>query len=225
MGKITVLAKSEEAFRDRQEAGRFLGRALGRVRGKDVVVLGIPRGGLVVAREAASILGADLDMILSRKLGSPRNPELAIGAISETGRVFLDETIVAHTGAGEAYIKEEAKRQSAEIGRRSGIFRKVLPKVPLSGKTAIIVDDGLATGATMQAALFTARQEKPSKLIAAVPVASDEALDRIAGYCDEVICLRLPSFFGAVGSFYSSFGQTTDEEVVKILEEESARRK
>ena len=225
MGKITILARSEKAFRDRKEAGRLLGETLRSVQGKNMVVLGIPRGGLVVAKETAIILGADLDIVLSRKLGAPNNPELAIGAISETGKIFLDDAIAAQVGADEAYVKKEAERQSVEIERRSKIFRKILPKVPIKDRTVIIVDDGLATGATMQAALWAVRQEKPSELIAGIPVASGEAVDKIADYCDEVICLRLPSVFGAVGAFYSNFGQTTDDEVIVILEEESARRR
>jgi len=220
-----ILSNSAEPFRDREEAGRLLGAELQRFRGHDAVVLGIPRGGVVVAREVASLLGSRLDIVLSRKLGAPHNPELAIGAISETGKVFLDDSIVSHTGAGRDYIKEEAGHQASEIRRRAQVFRKVLPKVSLEGKTVIIVDDGLATGATMQASLWAARQERPKRLIAAVPVASAEAVMRISGYCDEIIILRLPDFFGAVGQFYLDFNQTTDEEVIDILKEEAGRTK
>lgn len=227
MGKINILSRSDEAFRDRKEAGRLLGEALYSLdlpQGDRTVVLGIPRGGVVVAKEAADILKASLDIVLSRKLGAPRNPELAIGAISEAGEVFLDQWIVSSTGADKKYIAEEAKHQSAEIVRRSKIFRKILPKTPLEQKTVIIVDDGLATGATMQASLWAARQEKPERLICACPVASREAVERIADYCDEAVCLRLPDFFGAVGQFYSSFGQTTDAEVAGILKEEFTKQ-
>ncbi len=219
MGKITILSKSDEPFRDRREAGRLLGAALQPMGGGRTAVLGIPRGGVVVAKEAANILKVDLDIVLSRKLGAPGNPELAIGAISEAGKIFLDDSIVSHVGASKEYIEKEAKRQSAEIRRRSEIFRKILPKVSLRQKTVIIVDDGLATGATMRSSLWATRQEKPARLVAAVPVASREAVDRIADYCDEVICLRLPPFFGAVGEFYVNFSQTTDEEVIDILKE------
>ena len=218
MGKITILSDSGEAFRDRKEAGSLLGAALADLKGARTVVLGIPRGGVIVASRAALFLKADLDIVLSRKLGAPHNPELAIGSIAENGKIFLDDSIVSHTGADEAYIQREAKHQSNEIARREKIFRKILAKTSLERKTAIIVDDGLATGATMQASLWAARQEKPSKLIAAVPVASREAIDRIAGYCDEVICLRCPDFFEAVGQFYVNFDQTTDEEVAAILQ-------
>ena len=218
MGRITILSDSAEAFRDRKEAGSLLGVALADLKGARTVVLGIPRGGVIVAREAALFLKADLDIVLSRKLGAPHNPELAIGAITENGKIFLDDSIVSHTGADETYIKKETKHQSDEMVRREKIFRKILPKTSLERKTVIIVDDGLATGATMQASLWAARQEKPSKLIAALPVASREAIDRIADYCDEVICLRCPDFFEAVGQFYINFDQTTDEEVAAILQ-------
>jgi len=217
MGKITILSRSDEPFRDREEAGRLLGTALKDLRGAETIVLGIPRGGVVVAKEIAAALNAGLDIVLSRKLGAPRNPELAIGAISEDGKVFLDGGIASHTGAGEEYIEEETKRQALEIERRAAAFRKVLPKAVLKGKTVIISDDGLATGATMQASCWAARREKPAKLIVAVPVASGEAVERIAGSCDEIIVCRLPYLFGAVGQFYSDFGQVSDEEVVGIL--------
>ena len=223
--KINILSKSDEAFHDREEAGRLLGVALQYLHGAQTVVLGIPRGGVVVAREASSLLKAELDIVLSRKLGAPHNPELAVGAISESGKIFLEDSIASSVGANAAYVKVEARRQLAEIKRRAEMFRKVLPKSALERKTVIIVDDGLATGATMQASLWAARQEKPAKLIAAIPVASSEAIDRIADYGDEVVCLRLPDFFGAVGQFYVEFGQTTDEEVIEILKEEFTNRK
>ena len=224
VGKIKILSNSDEVFHDRKEAGRLLGSSLRSLKDAQTVVLGIPRGGVVVAREVSGLLKAGLDIVLSRKLGAPHNPELAIGAISETGKMFLDDSIAWHAGADKEYIDKEAKHQFSEIKRRAEIFRKALPKASLEWKTVIIVDDGLATGATMQASLWAARQEKPSKLIVAIPVASGEAIDRIADYCDEVICLRLPEFFGAVGQFYSSFDQTTDEEVISILKEEFTKR-
>ena len=202
----------------------MLAAAMEGLKSAGTVVLGIPRGGVVVAREVSDLLDASLDIFLSRKLGAPNNPELAIGAISENGKIFLDDSIVLCAGADKEYIDTEAKHQSAEIKRRSEIFRKILPKAILKSKTVIIVDDGLATGATMQVSLWAACREKPKRLIAAVPVASSEAIDRITGYCDEVICLRLPDIFGAVGQFYSQFDQITDEEVMNILKEEFTKR-
>ena len=212
------------AFRGRREAGRLLGEALRDFKGSGTVILGILRGGVVVAREAANILGADLDIVLSRKLRAPHNPELAIGAIAEDGRIFLDSAIASGSGASEDYISKEAAHQKAEIERRAGIFRKILPKHRLKDKTVIMVDDGLATGATMLASLQAARSERPSKLVAALPVGSREAVDRIEGACDEVICLRMPDSFGAVGQFYDNFDQTDDPEVIAILKEEAKKK-
>ena len=214
---ITIILHSDEPFRNREEAGSLLAGALNGLGGAGTVVLGIPRGGVVVASQLSRILKANLDIVLSHKLGAPHNPELAIGAIGESGKVFLDKSIASLTGSDEAYLEAEAKRQSAEIKRRAEAFRKILPKRELKARTVIITDDGVATGATMQAALWAARQEKPKRLIAACPVASSEAIERIEGYCDEVIVYRLPDFFGAVGQFYRDFGQTTDEEVMAIL--------
>lgn len=222
---INIVSHSDEPFKGRKEAGSLLAEALKGLGGAGTVVLGIPRGGVVVAKELNRILNARLDIVLSHKLGAPRNPELAVGAISESGKVFLDGRITSLTGSDEAYIKAEAKRQGLEIKRRAEIFRKILPKADLKGKTGIITDDGVATGATMQAALWAARQEKPKRLIAACPVASSEAVERIEGYCDEVIVYRLPDFFGAVGQFYKDFGQTTDEEVMAILKAEASTRR
>lgn len=220
---ITIILHSDEPFRNREEAGSLLAGALNGLGGAGTVVLGIPRGGVVVASQLSRILKANLDIVLSHKLGAPHNPELAIGAIGESGKVFLDKSIASLTGSDEAYLEAEAKRQSAEIKRRAEAFRKILPKRELKARTVIITDDGVATGATMQAALWAARQEKPKRLIAACPVASSEAIERIEGYCDEVIVYRLPDFFGAVGQFYRDFGQTTDEEVMAILKAEAEK--
>lgn len=220
---ITIISHSDEPFRDRKEAGLLLSEALSDFAGSGTVVLGIPRGGAVVAKELSRALEAKLDIVLSHKLGAPHNPELAIGAISESGELFLDKRIVSLTGSDETYLKAEAKRQALEIKRRAGIFRSILPKIILKNRSVIITDDGLATGATMQAALWAARQEKPKRLIAACPVASSEAAERIESYCDEVVIYRLPDFFGAVGQFYKDFGQTTDEEVMTILKEEAGK--
>lgn len=224
MAKVSILSRTSAPFRDRDEAGVLLGAALGRFQGDETVVLGIPRGGVIVAAQAARALKAGLDIALSRKLGAPGNPELAIGAISESGEVFLDEAIAAHALASREYIDKETAQQSSEIKRRAGTFRKILPKVSLAGKTVILVDDGLATGATMAASLAAARREAPKRLVAAVPVASAEAIEKIADYCDEVVVLRLPEFFAAVGEFYRDFGQTDDEEVAGLLRREALRR-
>ena len=164
--------------------------------------------------------------MLSRKLGAPGNPEFAIGAISEDGKLFLGEAIRERMGDYQdllGYVEREREKQYAEIAKRIARYRDVRPKVPLKGKVVIVTDDGIATGATMQASLWSARREEPEKLIAAAPVASLDAMERIADDADEAIALKVPPYFQAVGQFYTSFGQTTDEEVISILRESVER--
>jgi putative phosphoribosyl transferase len=216
-GKVQIFSYSPEPFTDRLQAGRLLAEVLGSLRGKQVVVLGIPRGGLVVASSLAQGLDADLDIVISRKLGSPFQPELAMGALSESGEVFLNQNIVESLLISESFIEQEKQRQMAEIQRRSQLIRNVRPKIPLRGRIVVVTDDGVATGATIQAAVWALRQEKPQKLIAAIPVASEEAIDRLARDVDELFCLRMPADFMAVGQFYINFNQVTDDEVLEIL--------
>jgi predicted phosphoribosyltransferase len=225
MVKLRVVSRSDELFNDRQEAGRLLGRELGNLRGRRAVVLGIPRGGIIVARELARALDADLDVVLAHKLGAPGNPELAMGSVGEDGKLFLNEILVREMGIGGDYIQQEKARQQVEITRRSGLIRRVLPKVLLRGRLVILTDDGVATGATFQAALWAVRQEQPKELIAALPVGSEDTVTRLAEDADEVICLQAPPFFAAVGQFYMHFALVEDDEVLAILEEESAQRK
>lgn len=224
-GQLTIYSRSGELFRDRVQAGRLLGDVLKELRGQKAVVLGIPRGGVVVAREIARTLDADLDVVLSRKLGTPGQEELAMGSLSENGNIFLNEEVVRMLGITSRQIEQEKSRQMAEINRRNQAFRKILPKTPLEGRVVIVTDDGLATGATMQAALWAVRQEKPCTLVAAVPVASDEALQKVSEIADETICLRAPPNFFAVGQFYMRFTQVEDEDVIRLMEEEAIRRK
>lgn len=218
-----VLSDTGEPFHDRVEAGRLLGREL-EARGlRHAVVLGIPRGGVVVGREVARAINAELDIVIAHKLGAPGNPELAIGAISEDGRLFMDERLASQVGADSAYIEDERDRQLREIARRAQSYRKVRPKVSVRGRPAIVTDDGVATGATAQAALRAVRQEQPELLILALPVGPPETLRRLARDADEVLCLRAPAFFAAVGQFYVVFDQTEDEELLQILKEEADR--
>ena len=224
-GQLTIYSQSGELFKDRVQAGRLLGDALKDLRGQKAVVLGIPRGGVIIAREIAHALGADLDVVLSRKLGTPGQEELAMGSLSEDGNIFLNDDVVKPLGINSRQIEQEKARQMAEINRRNQMFRKALPKTPLRGRVVVVTDDGLATGATMQAALWAVRQEKPCTLVVAVPVASDEALERVSADADQTICLRQPPNFFAVGQFYMRFYQVEDEDVLHILEEEALRRK
>ncbi len=214
---VRVLSHSAEAFRDRGAAGRLLAEPLARYRASRPVVLGIPRGGVIVAAEAAAGIGAELDVVLVRKLGAPSNPELAIGAVGEDGRLFLDEALAARVGAGADYVARQRLRQLEEIARRVRLYRANREKIPLAGRVAIVTDDGLATGATMRAALLALREERPERLVVAVPVGAPETLERIADAADEVLCLRAPHDFSAVGMFYRDFTQVPDEEVLAVL--------
>lgn len=217
MKNFTVLERSDVPFADRARAGKELARALGKMGAKEIVVLGIPRGGVIVAQYLALELGAPLDIILARKIGAPGNPEFAVGAISEDGHVYLNQEYARQAGADEAYIEEEKKRQTAEIKRRAAIFRKVHPQIHLKDRTVIVTDDGVATGATFEAALWSARAEKPRKLIAAIPVGPEDTLRRLAQQADELVCLRMPETFYALSQFYVQFAQVDDAQVLEIL--------
>ena len=225
MGTLRIVSHSGEAFRDRVVAGQLLAKELADWRGKRAVVLGIPRGGLVVARELAHGIEAELDIVLSRKLRTLGHEELAMGAIAEDGKVFLNEDVVSEMGISPngSYLRRERDIQMQEIARRAELIRQVRPRVPLGGRIAIVTDDGVATGATMQAALWAARQENPSQLVVALPVGPGDTVSRLAEDADELICLRVPPYFAAVGQFYMRFGQVEDDEVLAILKEEKQR--
>lgn len=224
MSKARVISYSDKPFVDRVEAAKLLAKELREFRGKNAVVLGIPRGGIVIAREIASALEARLDIVLTHKLGAPGNPELAIGAITEDGKIFLNEMLTSRMDVESVYLKQEKERQSAVIKCRVEQYRKILAKAPLKDSIVIITDDGVATGATMKAALWAARQEHPKTLIAALPVGPQDAIRELAQDADEVVVLRSPSFFGAIGQFYLDFSQVEDGEVLEILKEERKLR-
>jgi putative phosphoribosyl transferase len=221
--KVRILSYSSWPFLDRQEAGDLLAKELMNLKGGRPVVLGIPRGGIAVARVIAQRLEADIDIVLSRKLGTPGHQELAMGAVSENGEVFLNRNVVDTLAIPDRLILEEKARQMEEIKRRSTLIRGVFPKVKLKGRIVIVTDDGVATGATFEAALWVVRKEKPQKIIAAIPVASDEAVVRITDEVDELVCLRMPPGFEAVGQFYRHFDQISDQEVLTILKQEKER--
>jgi len=219
MGALTIISRESKCFNDRVEAGRALASRLGERRGQGAVVLGIPRGGVVVAHELAQGLAAQLDIVLARKLGAPGNPELAIGAATESGKIFVNEFIARASGASRDFIDRQRRAAMEEIARRVRAYRAVCPAVPLHGRVVIVTDDGVATGATMQAALWALRQERPSELVLALPVAPEDTVNRLAADADWTICLCVPPFFQAVGQFYRAFEQTTDEEVIDLLRE------
>ena len=220
MGKLRILQRSGGLFEDRREAGRLLANELCHYRGQGAVVLGIPRGGIIVAQEVARGLGAEMDIVLAHKLRTPAHAELAMGSVAEDGKLFLNEEVIQELGIDEVYIQQEKARQMAEISRRTKLFRNVRPKVPLGNRIVIVTDDGVATGATTQAALWAVRLEKPKKLIAALPVGPEDTIRRLAEDTDEMLCLRTPPLFAAVGQFYANFEPVEDDEVLEILKEE-----
>lgn len=222
MAKVRIISTSGEPFTDREEAGRLLADELRGYRGQRAVVLGIPRGGIIVAREIARELDAELDIVLAHKLRTPGHEELAMGSVAEDGKVFLNQEVVGELGVGEAYVQQEKSRQLAEIRRRTELFRGARSKVTLKGRIVIVTDDGVATGATTQAALWAVRLEQPEKLIAAMPVGPEDTIRRLAKDVDEMLCLRAP-LFGAVGQFYRQFHPVEDQDVLEILREESTR--
>lgn len=204
-------------FRDRADAARQLAHALERRPLHRPLVLAIPRGGVVTGAVLAQELRAELDIVLSRKLRAPGQPELAVGAVAEDGRVYLNPHAWHVPGLTEAYLEQEGRHQLAEIERRQRLFRAVRPPAPLTGRSVIVTDDGIATGATMLAALRVARAQRPQQLIVAVPVASPDRLAAVRDECDDVVCLLTPDDFGAIGEFYHDFRQVEDEEVLDLL--------
>ncbi len=205
-------------FKDRTEAGRLVAEKLQHYKGKeDVLVVALPRGGVVNGNEIAKELGCPLDVIIVRKIGFPGQPELAIGAASETGAVVLNKDIIAMGGVSEQYIKDETARQRNEIERRKELYRAGEGLHPLKGKTVIVVDDGVATGATMKAAISAIREEGPRRIVVALPVSSVEAEREISLLVDEWICLHTPPDFMAIGGYYADFTQVSDDEVVEML--------
>jgi len=215
--KIRILSTSGEPFRDREQAGMLLARELSEYRSRKAVVLGIPRGGVIVAKALAGELNAELDIVLAHKLRAPGYDELAMGSISERGDVFLNEDVVRELTVSDSDIQEEKAVQMAEIKRRSKLFRAVRPRIPLKGRVAIVTDDGVATGATTQAAIKAVRAENPAELILAVPVGSEDTLRRLAVDVDMLLCLKSPWSLMAVGQFYMHFEPVTDEEVLRVL--------
>jgi putative phosphoribosyl transferase len=203
-------------FADRRDAGEQLAAALKPLAGQDVVVLGIPRGGVEVAAIVAGALNAPLDIVIPRKVGAPGNPELGLGAVAEDVEV-LDQRLVRLLGVSESYLREEIASQQEEIRRRSAAYRGDRPPVSLAGKVAIMVDDGVATGGTAAAALRWARARGASKVILAVPVAPAEAVRRLKAEADEVRVLATPEPFYAVGQWYMDFPQVSDQRVIELL--------
>lgn len=204
-------------FEDRQEAAERLAEALAGYRGRDPLVLAIPRGAVPMAALIAERLQGELDLVLVRKLHAPHAPEFAIGAVDEAGWVYLAPHASAVAGATADFVAEQKVLQMEELRRRRALYTPGRPGLPVAGRVVIIVDDGLATGATMVAALHAVRQRQPARLVCAVPVASKESVELVREHADEVVALEVPHRFVAVGQFYRSFEQLEDEEVIALL--------
>ena len=206
-----------ERLRNRKEAGQKLVSQLQDYKERNVVVLAIPRGGVVLGYEVAKALEAPLDIVVPRKIGAPGNPELAIGAIAEDGTVILDEALLQMFRISNEYLEREKVAEMAEIRRRTLAFRGGLPPLDLSGRVVILVDDGLATGATMKAAVASVRNRGASEIVIAVPVAPPDTVRELSKLVDRVVCPIVYEPFMAIGQFYDDFTQVEDDEVMRLL--------
>lgn len=217
--------RQEAEFQDRREAGRRLARALSHLAPERPLVLALPRGGVPVAFEVAEALDAELDLLFVRKIGAPGYAELGIGAVVDGAdpQLVLNESVVRQLAPSPNYIRAEMRRQLGEIERRRKAYLGGSAPIEVTGRTVILVDDGIATGGTVKAALKGLRKADPARLVLAVPLAPQDSLAELAEECDEIICLASPEPFYAVGAHYEDFSQTSDEEVVRLLAVASRR--
>jgi predicted phosphoribosyltransferase len=209
-------------FRNREHAAQLLVERLIEYRGKNPLVLGIPRGAVPMAKIIAEALSGDLDVVLVHKLGAPGNPEFAIGSVDENGQVYLSD-YVRELGISESYIEKEKHAQLQTLHKRRAQYTPVRPPLDPAGRIVIVVDNGIATGASMIAALRVVRAKHPAKLIAAVAVAPPETVERMRAEADEVVCIYAPEHFYAVGQFFADFSQVSDEQAIAILRESCAK--
>lgn len=210
----------EQLFMDRRDAGRQLARALSAYGARnEVLVLALPRGGVPVGYEVAKALGAEFDVIIVRKLGVPHHPELAMGAIASGGAVYMNRFVIENSGISQWQVNAVRAVEEEELARREKKYRGERSPPLIRGKTIILVDDGIATGATMHAALMALRTKNPERIVVAVPVAPNEAVGLFAEDADQFVCLHSPDRFMSVGEFYTVFDQTTDREVHELLSE------
>ncbi|TMH03351.1 MAG: phosphoribosyltransferase [Betaproteobacteria bacterium] len=209
-----------QAFADRQEAGRVLGGQVAALGLVDPVVLALPRGGVAVGAEVARVLRAPLDLLLVRKIGAPWQPELAVAAVVEGDppEIVIDAETMQYGGVSRDYIEAEAAQQLQEIARRRALYLRGRPAQPLAGRTVVLVDDGIATGTTVRAALKALRRVAPQRLVLAVPVAAADTVAELRSEVDDVVCPAQPSFFHAVGCHYGDFHQVEDDEVIALLD-------
>jgi len=204
-------------FNDRHQAGEQLAEALEAYRGREPLILAVPRGGITVAAPVWERLGGDLDLIITRKIGAPYQPELAIGAVTGDGFVMINDRLVSRLNVDEAYIKKTAESEKKEIERRLKLYRGDYPLPAPDNRLVILIDDGVATGYTLLAALRSLQEKNPSRLVLAVPVGPPDTFARLAGEVDELVYLEAPAHFAAVGQFYRNFNQVGDSEVISIL--------
>jgi predicted phosphoribosyltransferase len=204
-------------FADRSDAGKQLAAKLGAYSGPDTRVLALPRGGVPVAHEVAAALGAPLDVFIVRKLGAPGREELAIGAIASGGVKVLNRETIDELGVDQGAIEEVIHREEAELRRREQTYRGGLPPQDVAGRTVLLIDDGLATGASMYAAIIALRARLPKSIVVAVPVAPADTVMQLQHYADDVVCIAMPQPFRGVGAWYADFTQTTDEQVREML--------
>jgi putative phosphoribosyl transferase len=211
-------------FDDRTEAGRLLAGELTRFASERPVVLALPRGGVPIGFEIARALNAPLDVVLVRKIGAPFQPELAVGAVVDgsSPETVLNRDVLEHFQIEDSYVAAAGRQQLEEIERRRHLYLAGRPKVEIAGRSAIVVDDGIATGATMEAALRATRRREPRRLVLATPVAPPETIERLRPEVDEVVCLATPQYFGAIGAFYRDFRQLSDHDVIRLLAEAAA---
>lgn len=217
MGTVHILFEEPEYFLNRKEAAHLLSRELMVYRDLSPLVIGIPRGGIVISAELANRLQCDMDLVLCHKLRMPFNPEVAIGAVCENGQHFLHEPIVSD------FLEKEKDYQLRQMAARSKTYRNVLPKISWTDRVVILTDDGVAMGYTVEAAIQAVRQEKPRKLILALPVGPNRTVRRLAKLADHTICLSAPEFLGSVSQFYSEFPPVEDEEVIQMLKNQRPR--
>jgi len=206
-------------FQDRRDAGKRLAEKLRHLKDKKPVVLALPRGGVPVGFEVAATLDAPLDVLLVRKIGVPWQPELALGAVTDGDKpeTFINKELASALSISDDYIREETARQVEEVERRRRIYCAGRAPLDIAGATAVVVDDGIATGATMRVALQAARKRNPARLVLATPVAAPDTIDQLRALADEVVCVEMPAGLGAIGFYYTDFHQMKDEEVTGIL--------
>ena len=214
-------------FKNREVAGKALAEAVAAKSLPDPVVLALPRGGVPVAAEVARVLNAPLDLVMVRKIGVPWQPELAAAAVidGQDAQIVLNEEVCVEANISQSYIDEMAKEELEEIERRAKLYLKDRPRVPIAGRSAVVVDDGIATGTTIRAVIKALRLKKPRSIVLAVPVAPKEAVAALRAEADDIICLETPEPFFGLSLHYADFHQVTDEEVISILEAQKARRR